>query len=235
MRISYFVNIDQIYYFPVCSRCLRDYTNDTEVEALFVSIIASHLLALMSAHVISWDQSEGIAMWIFGYGSLMGDEWEAAFRCIRREKACLLHHERAFTKASTVNWGTKLHPAPTLQVVPRDGGVCHGVAFEFDADSVDAVLAYLQEREGKGFERREVVLKLENGETVKGDCFFYAGANVLTDRNLDEIADLVLTASGKDGTGIEYVRAVKRELDTMEIRDKATEALLKVMQRKGGL
>ena len=171
-------------------------------------------------------------IWVFGYGSLMSDGWEADYNCLRRERARIFGYERSFTKASTVNWGSKSHPAPTLQVVPLNGGVCSGIAFEFDETSGEAVFAYLRQREGKGFECQNVALELETGEIVEGGCFFYRGKNVIADNDLDHIANMVLKAHGRDGTGLDYVYRVKRELDVMGIRDEATEALVRVIAKK---
>jgi len=65
-------------------------------------------------------------MWIFGYGSLMGDGWEEAFGCLRRTIAVLDGYRRTFNKASTKNWGSKEAPCPTLGLEEIEGGVCKG-------------------------------------------------------------------------------------------------------------
>ena len=69
-------------------------------------------------------------MWVFGYGSLMVDGWEAQHGCIRRSRATLRGFSRAFDKASTESRGSRQHPAPTLRLVVSDGD-CQGIAFEF--------------------------------------------------------------------------------------------------------
>lgn len=171
-------------------------------------------------------------MWVFGYGSLMYDGWEKARGCIRREQATLLGYERSFTKASTRNWGSKKCPAPTLRLVPRDDAVCHGVAFEFDLAVAGQVLDYLQDREGKKFLRRRVALELASGDFVDGECFFYNGKNIIAEGELDQVAAMVLLATGEDGSGLDYVRRTKRELDSMGIRDESVDALLAAVTRR---
>ena len=60
-------------------------------------------------------------MWIFGYGSLMWDGWEATFDCKRKERAVLKGYARSFTKASVKNWGSKTAPGPDASCYCRRG------------------------------------------------------------------------------------------------------------------
>ena len=70
-------------------------------------------------------------MWVFGYGSLMADEWEERYACVRRTIATLRGFRRTFTKASTKNWGSKEVPCPTLNLEKVENAECWGVAFHF--------------------------------------------------------------------------------------------------------
>lgn len=70
-------------------------------------------------------------MWVFGYGSLMGDKWEDKFGCARRCIAVLRGYRRTFNKASTKNWGTKETPCPTLNLEKADDGECTGIGLNF--------------------------------------------------------------------------------------------------------
>ena len=164
-------------------------------------------------------------MWVFGYDSLMYDGWERARGCIRRERAALFGYERSFTKASTLNWGSKKSPAPTLRLAPREGAVCHRIAFEFGPAIAGKVIDYLQYREGKNFLHRRVALELTSGKVVDGECFFYDGKNLIAEGELDQVVTMVLQATGMNGTGLDYIRRTKRELDDMGIRDENVDAL----------
>ncbi|WP_234625127.1 MULTISPECIES: gamma-glutamylcyclotransferase [Rhizobium/Agrobacterium group] len=168
---------------------------------------------------------ESKSMWIFGYGSLMEDGWEKEFACLRRERAALTGYERSFSKASTLNWGSKDDPAPTLRVVPREGAVCRGIAFEFETSREDAVIAYLSKREGQSFWRRQVKLTLDAGQAVQGCCFFYEGKNLIQATNVEEVAAMVLRARGRDGSALDYLRNTKDAVDRMGFRDEAVETL----------
>src|ERR1700730_4305517 len=95
-------------------------------------------------------------MWVFGYGSLMWDGWEAAYNCVRREPAELAGYCRTFNKASTRNWGTKACPGATLNLTKAEGKVCCGIAFRFPEKSRDVVVTELRKREGSAFDLREL-------------------------------------------------------------------------------
>jgi cation transport regulator ChaC len=69
-------------------------------------------------------------MWVFGYGSLMWDNWQALHGGANGVLAELKGYERSFNKASQVNWGTNTAPGPTLNLVEKvftslRGEKCH--------------------------------------------------------------------------------------------------------------
>ncbi|MGN6534532.1 MAG: gamma-glutamylcyclotransferase [Mesorhizobium sp.] len=163
-------------------------------------------------------------MWIFGYGSLMWDNWEQAFRCRKKVRAVAKDYARSFTKASVRNWGTKDAPGPTLRIVNRAGGECQGMAFEFAVDRSSDVLEYLRDREG-GFSEETVELFLVGGETVLAKTFTYAGKNIIEGKNDEQIAEMVVRARGVDGSALDYVTACKRDLAAVGIEDPAVDSL----------
>jgi cation transport protein ChaC len=91
-------------------------------------------------------------MWVFGYGSLMWDGWQAEHRCLRTVKATLLRYRRAFNKASVKNWGSRERAGPTLNIIEDPAGSCVGFAFEFPDEQRREVMAALVAREGRNFE-----------------------------------------------------------------------------------
>lgn len=161
----------------------------------------------------------------------MKDGWENEFGCVRREQAMLEGYARSFSKASTLNWGSKANLGPTLRVIPRMNAVCHGIAFEFDNKQHDAVIEYLENREGNNFERRTVITILNDCEDIRADCFFYHGKNIIADDNLSAIAKMVLRAKGTSGTARDYLYNTKAVLDEMGIRDESVEVLYEMVRR----
>jgi len=123
--------------------------------------------------------SLGIAMWVFGYGSLMWDNWQDVYGCTRQLLADLPGYARSFNKASVVRWGTAKVPGPTLNLVKSEAATCRGTAFEFPQDKDAAVTAYLNQREGKDFNLTPLPATLSEGSNVTVVVPLYAGPNVI--------------------------------------------------------
>ncbi len=70
-------------------------------------------------------------IWVFGYGSLMWDNWEEKFGGNKHPRAVLHGYSRAFNKKSVKNWGSSEIPGPTLGLEEEDDAQCVGIAFEF--------------------------------------------------------------------------------------------------------
>jgi glutathione-specific gamma-glutamylcyclotransferase len=170
-------------------------------------------------------------MWIFGYGSLMWDGWENRTGFQRRVIASLQGYRRIFNKASIRNWGDRQHPGPTLNIEPCEGDACKGIAFEFEEYSRDGVLAYLREREGRGFALRDLQLRVPSEIDVVALVPMYAGPNILTSRDLRDLAAQVRAAKGTSGRCLDYVRSVERELAHLNIDDPAVTSLCRELER----
>lgn len=168
-------------------------------------------------------------MWIFAYGSLMADGWEKGFGSMSRTVATLHDYERSFTKASTLNWGTKANPAPTLRIVERAGVRCVGVAFEFLDEQQEGVFEYLAGREGKGFTKIRVLLTLMSGDTVEAFTYRYDGRNVITTSNVVTLSAMAMLAEGTSGTGAEYIRQSQEALAMEGLSDSTIDAIAAAM------
>jgi len=170
-------------------------------------------------------------MWVFGYGSLMWDDWETKHGCTRRLLGYLPGYCRRFNKASVRNWGTKDTPGPTLNLSKIDTGVCRGIAFQFpDAQKME-ILSYLEKREGKAFTLHQVVVSLEDQTEVSAFVALYNGTNVIEGKTLEELAEMVWAASGTDGTCVSYVNGVADKLSALGIKDPAVSDLWKAINR----
>jgi cation transport protein ChaC len=157
-------------------------------------------------------------MWVFGYGSLMWDEWETKVGCTRSVLATLPGYVRAFNKASVRNWGSQQMPGPTLNLVPGEGG-CVGMAFEFPNDRSQEVLNYLREREGAGFKFYQKVVRLGDGAEVESIVGIYEGDFLINVTSIEEVAALVRRAHGRDGSCREYVVGILNKLRDLQIDD----------------
>ena len=167
-------------------------------------------------------------MWVFGYGSLMWDGWEADHRCLRRVTAELKGYSRTFNKRSVRNWGTRLHPGPTLNLVASNTS-CRGVAFEFPESSRAKIVAYLVQREGKHFTLSVQTVVLEGGIAVTALVPLYQGANLIPPTSTSEIAAVALRANGKSGSCADYIKGMADHLQKLGICDPAVVLLRQVL------
>lgn len=146
-----------------------------------------------------------MAIWVFGYGSLMWDGWEIAHGCSRRVVADLRGFRRSFNKASIERWGTRGSPGPTLNLVAAPESSCRGIAFKFPATKEMALRTYLQEREGQAFPLREHKVRVSEKEIVVALVPMYEGNNLVRTSSAAETADMVCGAIGSAGRCIDYV------------------------------
>ena len=165
-------------------------------------------------------------MWVFGYGSLMWDNWEKAFECRRSGKATLLGYRRDFNKSSVANWGTEQSPCPTLGLATDEEGECVGIAFELPDGRSEDVYAYLSRREGRSFSLQDREVRLASGSLVTAAVPINdtESATYIGDRSIVDRAMLVSTAHGSEGACFDYVDRIHRQLLSLSIHDVAVQA-----------
>ena len=171
-------------------------------------------------------------MWIFGYGSLMFDGWEAAHGCIDREWANLPGYRRSFNKKSVESRGTSKLPGLTLNLVLAQFSTCRGVAFQFeDDDKTEQLLRLLARREAcKG---RELPVIIDGGTTVRAWVYIYEGKNLIEAKTpLVERAAMVLKASGIRGSDFDYVKMVYEGLRSVGIDDPAVSEFWQIVKEQ---
>lgn len=169
-------------------------------------------------------------MWVFAYGSLMWDGWETAHGSTHHEVAELRGYCRAFNKASTRNWGTKARPGPTLNLTQAEGRSCLGTAFRFSDKCREPVMATLRKREGLGFELLELPIRVSSRKEVIAVVPIYDGKNLIVGKTIDEIAQMVLTATGTSGACSAYVKNVAHQMTEIGIADPAVTELCNALE-----
>src|SRR5271166_1084546 len=174
------------------------------------SVRRSALSATTAPTMIPHSLQESPLMWVFGYGSLMWDQWEQQFGGSHVDGASLMSYRRSFNKASTRNWGTRNSPGPTLGLEPSQESYCIGTAFQFPDETADAVSTYLRNREGASFTLTQLPVRLPNEETIQA-------LTPVNDRNgrtylghlpIATRVALARTAAGTDGACADYVRNI---------------------------
>jgi cation transport regulator ChaC len=169
-------------------------------------------------------------MWVFGYGSLIWDEWPAECGCLRYVAAELPGFTRTFNKGSVKNWGSPDNPCPTLNLAPDPSKICKGVAFEFPDDMQKAVVDYLKVREGKGFSLRHAEIRLESGERVFAMVPIYSGRNLLIGRSLTELVEMARKAQGAHGRCFDYARNIATKLADLGISDPGVDEFWRALE-----
>jgi cation transport protein ChaC len=171
-------------------------------------------------------------MWIFAYGSLMSDGWEKTYGCSRKEKATLRSYQRAFNKKSTTNWGTGATPGPTLGLEVVAAAQCIGLAFEFPDDSRDAVLAFLQKREGASFSLSELEVSLEACQSVSAIVAVNdsKASTYIGHLPIQQRAAMAYAAKGTSGACVDYVRGIHDKLKELEIADTCVEMFMTAVE-----
>ena len=166
-------------------------------------------------------------MWIFGYGSLMWDNWEVEYGGKKHTRAVLHGYSRAFHKKSVQNWGSTVKPCPTLGLDDREDAQCVGIAFEFPEERQEEILVNLRSREGKSFTLELLEIELLDGRRVTA----YTPVNDRTRAtyigNLgnDELAKMIRVAEGTSGRCCDYIKNLRCHLIDLGIEDEAVENL----------
>ena len=170
-------------------------------------------------------------MWIFGYGSLMFDGWEAACGCIDRKWADLPGYRRSFNKKSVESRGTREVPGLTLNLVRAAGQVCRGMAFAFaDDNRAPEILLDLQRREA--CKPRALAVQLEDGRAVTAQVFIYEGRNLIDDSiPLADKVRIVAKAAGIRGSDFDYVRDTYEGLRGVGVDDPAVMMLWEAVKK----
>ena len=164
-------------------------------------------------------------MWVFGYGSLMTDGWEASRGCTRRVVAKLHGYQRVFNKASVVNWGTHACPCPTLNLKADADTICIGIAFEFPEVRRSEIEAYLLKREGKDFMLLSLEIVMTGVGSVQALVPKYTGKNLVLMATTEELVASVRRARGTSGACLDYVIGVHDQLTKFRINDPAVTQL----------
>ncbi len=158
-------------------------------------------------------------MWVFGYGSLMWDNWFGDLPCLAQKRGVLRGYRRIFNKESTVNWGTRDNPGPTLNLIEDGQASCQGVLFEFRDAQKQQVLATLRNREGKGFEFPTVDIQVCSQTAIPAIVALYHGKHLVQNRTTEELVDMIMRASGKSGNCRDYVLELDDHMKQMQISD----------------
>lgn len=171
-------------------------------------------------------------MWVFGYGSLMWDDWCGDLPCTNKAIGVLRGYRRAFNKKSVLNWGTKDLPGPTLNLVADAKASCRGALFEFPCDSKSEVMNVLTDREGRNFAFPTKNVRFGICRTVSAVVPIYTGRNVIETATQDQIVDMICSARGEKGSCRDYVLNLAKHMRSSGIHDAIVEGTVEMLKRR---
>ncbi len=170
--------------------------------------------------------------WVFGYGSLM---WHPGFPHLEVRPALLHGYHRHFCVYSHIHRGTPGRPGLVLGL--DRGGSCRGLAYRVPAAEGEAAMDYLHEREMARavYKPRWLSLRTAHGPitaaafVVDREHEQYAGR-----LPLDEIIDLILQGTGRQGGCVEYLENTVRHLEALGLSDRSLQRLLRLVEARKG-
>ena len=169
--------------------------------------------------------------WVFGYGSLM---WRPGFAYLERRPATLHGRRRAFCIYSVHHRGTHERRGLVLGLAP--GGATRGVAYRIAEPDWPAVYAYLIEREQptETYVEAQVAVRLADGRRIEALSFLsdrthpqWAGA-----LSLERQAELIAGAEGLSGRNVDYLADLVAHLREEGVHDRAMETLLGMVRAR---
>jgi cation transport protein ChaC len=161
----------------------------------------------------------GMALWVFGYGSLL---WDQGFVPTAKVKARLHDYHRSFCMLSIHHRGSEEDPGLVLALDAQEGGQCTGVAFQVAEVQENEVLAMLREREliSSAYYEDTVTLVTDDGEKIEALAYIINRDHVqYCQFNLEKQAQIIANAIGGRGPNTEYLFNTAAHLNEMSIRD----------------
>lgn len=153
-------------------------------------------------------------VWLFGYGSLI---FKADFPFIDRRAASIAHWTRRFWQGSHDHRGTETAPGRVATLVPRQGDICHGMAYLITPE----VFAHLDHREKNGYLRLATPITFDDGSSEEGLVYIATEENAafLGEASEQAIALHIAAAHGPSGPNRDYLLDLARALRAMGKHD----------------
>ena len=167
-----------------------------------------------------------MALWVFGYGSLL---WDPGFTPVKQVKAYLKDYHRSFCMLSIHHRGSEDDPGLVLALDAQKGGQCTGVAFQVAEAEEDTVLAQLREREliSSAYYEATVNLTSDSGEVIPALAYIINRDHVqYCQFDLEKQAQIIAKAVGGRGLNTEYLFNTASHLSELEIKDADMEWLV---------
>ena len=170
-------------------------------------------------------------LWVFGYGSLI---WRPGFEYLDRVPAKLNGLRRALCVYSFVHRGTPEQPGLVLGL--DRGGACRGIAYRVAAESREATVQYLRDREQVTSvyleAYRQVDLMDGTARRVRALVFCVDRGHIQYAGRLpmEQQLHLVQKGHGRSGPNRDYVVSTVDALEALGIRDRDLHLLVQSLK-----
>ncbi len=161
-----------------------------------------------------------MALWVFGYGSLL---WNPGFPVAETAIGELPGYARSFCMRSIHHRGTEADPGLVLALDQQPDASCTGMALRTAPGTEDTTLAYLREREliSSAYVEKTLDVNLTDGRTVSSLVYVvdethvqYCGGLPLEDQ-----AQIIAKAVGGRGPNTEYLYNTADHLRSVGLDD----------------
>ncbi|XP_051129445.1 gamma-glutamylcyclotransferase 2-3 [Andrographis paniculata] len=167
-----------------------------------------------------------MAMWVFGYGSLI---WKSGFPHDERVVGFIKDYRRVFYQGSTDHRGTPEFPGRTVTLEPAKGEKCWGAAYKITSkEDQHIALEHLEVRE-KQYDKKVYVdffTDPDSSTPAVSNVLVYIGSadkklnvNYLGPAPLQEIAAQIAAATGPSGPNREYLFKLENALKQIGCED----------------
>lgn len=161
-----------------------------------------------------------MAMWVFGYGSLL---WNPGFEVAESVIATLPGYARSFCMRSIHHRGTEDDPGLVLALDEQPDHACTGMALRVAPGQEDATLAYLREREliSSAYVEKHLDIMLEDDRVVTAVVYVVDETHVqyCGGLPLEEQARIIASAVGGRGPNTEYLYNTAEHLAEIGLHD----------------
>ncbi|PIN07521.1 putative cation transporter [Handroanthus impetiginosus] len=179
-----------------------------------------------------------MAMWVFGYGSLI---WKTGFHFDERLVGFIKDYRRVFYQGSTDHRGTPEFPGRTVTLEPAKGELCWGAAYKITRKEDQLIaMEYLEVRE-KQYDKKAYVdffTEPTASTPAVSDVMLYIASadkkhnqNYLGPASLEEIAMQIVLAEGPSGPNREYLFKLENALTHIGCEDKHVTDLANEVRR----
>ena len=160
-----------------------------------------------------------MALWVFGYGSLL---WNPGFEPAETRRAVLRGYQRSFCMLSIHHRGSEEEPGLVLALDAASDHQCTGLALRVSADQEENVLADLREREliSSAYYEDTLPIELDDGRAIPALCYIInRDHRQYCQFDLEKQAQMIARSTGGRGPNAEYLYNTAAHLEQMNIKD----------------